>query len=154
MDGAFFYLRIAGHGLDVNALDETLSAEPSTEQRTFIKEGEVLTTKFETFVHKEDCWITEYNSSQDQSVDEAILHFISAYLPKRDHLNALAHTNNVSFVCSLYPESEQYHLHFTPEVLTALGNLGIKFDFDFAFLTVYYRGNTNNTGGLPCSTSA
>jgi hypothetical protein len=140
MDGAFFYLRIAGHGLDVNALDESLSAEPSTGQRTFIKEGEMFVSKHDTFVHEEGCWITEYDSSQDHSVDEAIMRFVSAYLPKRDCLNALAQTNNVSFVCSLYPESEQYHLHLTSEIITVLGKLGIKFDFDFAFLMDFYTG--------------
>lgn len=132
-EGAYLYLRITGENLDFLGLTQKTKLNPSITYR----KNDCLSNMYGKTVCSTDCWQADYEISPEQSLEEAIIDFLHAFLEKGNEF-AWPDNAHAEFWISLYPEERYMSLCFSESVLSMLSTLKVTMGIVVTGLSDFY----------------
>jgi hypothetical protein len=133
----FVKLRISGTGMSLDEITDTLSIYP----KYAYKKGDTHYDKYtdKTITYQEDCWLIS-RSIEPESFEDDLRSFLLLFQDKSAFIKSLSESCEVMLWLSLYPESNHFNIHFSPEIIEMAHSLGVCMDVEVSDLREFYDG--------------
>ncbi len=134
-EGAFLNLRITGDNLDFNFIDKITGLQSDV---TFRK-GQRINDKHIKQVVETDIWQSGYEVPEEQSLDDAVLHFLT---PCHESRKICEWPTDVcvEFYVSVYPTERLTSVEFSKEVLKIFTDIQMSVAVVVTGLSDFYGG--------------
>ena len=132
----FIDLRISGQDIDLDEVSKGLNIIPTYSY----KQGEERIFKGEKVVYKEDCWIAQVVVEDEAQTEEKVEEWVDLFYKKKEFFQQLSDKHSVVIWITLYPETEQCHLHFPKSVIAKLSKLNVDMGITCMQLQDFYSG--------------
>lgn len=132
----FIELRVSGQNINLDEVTKSLKIIP----KWSYKQGEGRIHKGNKVKYTEDCWIANIEIENEILTEEKMIEWIDLLIQRKEFINELSQRYDIALWITLYPETNQYHIHFSRKTLSKLCELNIDVGFSYMQLKEFYSG--------------
>ena len=121
----FVNFRISGQNIDLEGMSKALNIPP-----TYVcKKGNTNYDKItkQTFTYTEDVWTYDIEIKNEDETEKRMEEFVDLFYKNKEHVRKISKIHDVTLWITIYPDSHQYHLRFSKNVLNKISELGVDF---------------------------